>query len=245
LPFGPEADEYMAWMFYGNGLKLAQQMYDEAGYQIITIPAALLVPETSGWFTKPINSVEDLKGMKMRFYGYGGEVMQKLGMSIALLPPAELFPALEKKVLDATEFSMPTIDHRLGFYKIAKYNYFPGWHQQASFVDLIVSKKKWDKLSKGQQTTLRMACMAGITNSIAEGESSQGAVVKANKMQRGVNNMYWSQEMLDTFKAKWMEVASELKQKDAFFAKAYDDLMKFREEYAFWQSKGFLPRGCE
>ena len=112
-------------------------------------------------------------------------------------------------------------------------------------IDLLISKKKWNKLSKGQQAMIRMACMAGITNSIAEGESSQGPVIKANKLERGVNNMYWSQEMLDIFKEKWLEVAVELKQKDAFFAKAYDDLMQFREEYAFWQSKGFLPRGCK
>jgi len=118
IPFGPEADEFMAWLYHGNGLKLDQEMYDEAGYNVKVIPLLMMTPETSGWYSKPINSVDDLKGLKIRFYGYGGTVMQKLGASVSMMPGSELFPALEKHVLDATEFSNPVIDQRLGFYKM-------------------------------------------------------------------------------------------------------------------------------
>ena len=245
IPYGPEATEYLAWMLYGNGLKLNQEMYDSAGYKVVVLPSVLLVPETAGWYTKPINSVDDLKGMKMRFYGLGGQAMQKLGMSITLMPAGELFPALEKKVIDATEFSMPTIDRRLGFYKLAKYNYFPGWHQQATFVDLLISKKKWDKLSKAQQSMIKMATMASLANSIAEGEAQQGAVIKENEEKMGVKNMFWSQDMLDTFRKAWEEVAAEQVAKDPMFKKVYDDLMAFRVEYDYWKTKGFLPRNCK
>jgi TRAP-type mannitol/chloroaromatic compound transport system substrate-binding protein len=125
VPFGPEAGEYMAWLYNGNGMKLYQEMYDQAGYNVHVTPCAIIAPETSGWFAKEINSPDDLKGLKMRFFGLGGKVMQKLGVSTSLLPGGEIFPALEKKAIDATEFSMPAIDKRLGFHKIVKYNYFP------------------------------------------------------------------------------------------------------------------------
>jgi TRAP-type mannitol/chloroaromatic compound transport system substrate-binding protein len=244
IPFGPEADEYMAWMFQGNGLKLDQEMYDQAGYNVKVLPAVLLVPETAGWFRKPIKSVADLKGLKMRFYGYGGQAMQKLGMSVSLMPPAELFPALEKGVLDATEFSMPTIDQRLGFYKIAKYNYFPAWHQQATWVDVLINKDKWNSLSKSQQKLMEMVTMASIVNCVAVGEATQGPIIKENIEKRGVKNMYWSDEMLETFKEAWEEVAAEMSAKDPFFKKAYEDLMAFRADYKYWNSLGFLPRNC-
>ncbi len=245
IPFGPEVGEYLAWMFYGNGMKLDQEMYDQAGYNVKVLPAIILTPESSGWFSKPIESVEDLKGIKMRFYGYGGQVMQKLGVSVSLMPPAELFPALEKGVLDATEFSMPTIDERLGFYKIVKYNYFPGWHQQASIADLYINKDKWNKLSKSQQKLIEITTRASLLNSIAQGEATQGRVIKENVEKRGVKTMYWSKEILDEFKKKWEEVATEMSAKDPFFKKAYEDLKAFREEYKYWQTLGFLPRNCK
>ena len=245
IPFGPEAGEYMAWYYHGNGGKLHQEVYDQAGYNVKLIPVALLVPETAGWFREPIESLDQLKGMKMRFYGLGGQAMQKLGMSITVMPSGDLFPALEKGVLDATEFSMPTIDQRLGFYKIAKYNYFPGWHQQATFLPLYINKDKWNKLSKTQQKLIELTAMASVTHSIAEGEATQAAIIKENIEKRGVKNMYWSQEMLDEFKKKWEEVAAEQCAKDPAFKKAYEDLKAFREEYKYWQSLGFLPRNCK
>ncbi|MEL6888362.1 MAG: TRAP transporter substrate-binding protein, partial [Pseudomonadota bacterium] len=139
VPFGPEAGEYMAWLYYGKGMELYQRMYDEAGYNVKVLPCAVLAPETSGWFAKEINSPEDLKGLKMRFFGLGGKVMEKLGVATSLLAGGEIFPALEKGAIDATEFSMPAIDQRLGFHKVVKYNYFPGWHQQATVFELLIN----------------------------------------------------------------------------------------------------------
>ena len=138
VPFGPEAGEYMAWLYYGNGMKLYQEMYDSNGYNVHVMPCAIISPETSGWFKKEINTPEDLKGLNMRFFGLGASVMEKLGVSTSQLPGGEIFGALEKGAIDATEFSQPAIDQRLGLYKIAKYNYFPGWHQQATIFERIM-----------------------------------------------------------------------------------------------------------
>ncbi|MGD9175186.1 MAG: TRAP transporter substrate-binding protein, partial [Desulfobacterales bacterium] len=207
VPFGPETGEFLAWMWYGNGRKLYQKMYDDAGYNVHVIPCGIIAPETSGWFASPINSIDDLKGLKMRFYGLGGKAVQKLGVSVSLLPGGEIFPALEKKAIDATEFSMPAIDARLGFYKVAKHNYFPGWHQQATLFELLINKDVWNGLSDQQKMIIEMMCVAATADSFAYTEAIQGQVIKENVEQRGVTLHYWSDDMLDAFKKVWQEVA--------------------------------------
>jgi len=121
VPFGPEAGEFLGWILYDDGATLWQRMYDEAGYDVKVMPCGIIAPETSGWFKNEINSVEDLEGLNMRFFGLGAEVMQRLGVSTSLLAGGDIFPALERGAIDATEFSMPLIDARLGFHKIASY----------------------------------------------------------------------------------------------------------------------------
>ena len=241
VPFGPEAPEFVAWLYYGNGMKLYQEMYDKHGYNVKVIPAGIISPETSGWFKSEINSPEDLKGLKMRFFGLGGDVMQKLGVSTTLLPGGEIFPALEKGAIDATEFSMPAIDQRLGLHKIAKYNYFPGWHQQATLFELLINKDVWNKMSKKQQNIIQTACKASILDSLAEGEASQFKPMKKNVEKNGVIIKTWSPEMLNTFKTTWLDVVEEQKVKDPFFAKVWKDLSEFRAGYAIWKQKAFLP----
>jgi len=243
VPFGPEAPEYLAWLYRGNGMKLYQEMYDKYGYNVKVFPVSIYCPETSGWFHKPIKSVGDLKGLKMRFYGLGGLAMQKLGVSVSMLPSGEIFPALEKRAIDATEFSMPSMDERLGFYKLVKYNYYPGWHQQATVGELLINKDTWNGMTPSQQALIEMACMANITNTLAHNEAIQGKVIRDNIEKRGVINMVWSDEMLGEFKKAWMEVVEENCAKDAFFKKVWEDLSAFRAEYAYWAKLGFLPRG--
>ncbi|MBC8258532.1 MAG: TRAP transporter substrate-binding protein [SAR324 cluster bacterium] len=242
VPFGPEAGEYLAWFLYGNGMKLYQEMYDSNGFNVKVLLCGMIAPETSGWFKKPINSVADLKGLSMRFFGLGGTVMNKLGVSTSLLPGGEIFPALEKGAIDATEFSMPAIDQLLGLHKIAKYNYFPGWHQQATSFELLVNKDVWNKMSNSQQAILEVACDSAITNSIAEGEAIQFDVMNDNVAKRGVKIMYWSDEMLNAFSSTWDQVAAEHSAEDAFFKKVWDDMSTFRKGYDTWQANAFLPR---
>ena len=242
VPFGPEAGEYMAWIYYGNGLTLYQEMYDQAGYNVHVVPCAIIAPETSGWFAKEINSVDDLDGLKMRFFGLGGKVMQKLGVATSLLPGGEIFPALEKGAIDATEFSMPAIDARLGFHKLVKFNYFPGWHQQATLFELLINKDVWNKASDQHKAIIENACKASMADSFAEGEAVQHDALIQNVEKHGVSIKQWSDEMLSTFRATWEEVAVEEASKDPFFKKVYDDMKAFRENYAIWKTNAFLPR---
>lgn len=242
VPFGPEAGEYMAWMYYGNGLDLYQRMYDDAGYNVKVLPCAVIAPETSGWFAKEINSAEDLKGLKMRFFGLGGKVMEKLGVATSLLPGGEIFPALEKGAIDATEFSMPAIDQRLGFHKVVKFNYFPGWHQQATVFELLINKDVWNEASEQHQNILASACKASMADSFAEGEALQFAAMKDNVENNGVTMKQWSPEMLDLFRSTWEEVATEESANNDFFAEVYADMATFREGYQMWKENAFLPR---
>ena len=242
VPFGPEAGEYMAWLYYGNGMDLYQGMYDQAGYNVHVLPCAIIAPETSGWFSKEINSKDDLKGLKMRFFGLGGKVMQKLGVAISLLPGGEIFPALEKGAIDATEFSMPAIDKRLGFHKVVKYNYFPGWHQQATVFELLVNKDVWNEMSDQHKALTENACKASMTDSLAEGEAIQFEAMQENIDKNGVHIMQWSDEMLALFKTTWDEVAVEEAANDAYFKTVLDDLTEFRDGYKLWKENAFLPR---
>ncbi|WP_424830592.1 TRAP transporter substrate-binding protein [Ruegeria sp.] len=242
VPFGPEAGEYMAWLYYGNGLSLYQEMYDQAGYNVHVIPCAIIAPETSGWFATEINSPEDLNGLKMRFFGLGGKVMQKLGVATSLLPGGEIFPALEKGAIDATEFSMPAIDARLGFHKLVKFNYFPGWHQQATVFELMINKDTWNETSDQHKAIIENACKASMADSFAEGEAIQHAALIDNVENNGVTIKQWSPEMLDTFQATWEEVAAEEAANDAFFAKVLTDMNEFRDGYDLWKTNAFLPR---
>ena len=242
VPFGPEAGEYMAWLYYGNGLSLYQEMYDQGGFNVHVVPCAIIAPETSGWFAKEIKSPEDLKGLKMRFFGLGGKVMQKLGVATSLLPGGEIFPALEKGAIDATEFSMPAIDKRLGFHKLVKFNYFPGWHQQATIFEILVNKDVWNGMSDQHKAILNNACKASMADSFAEGEAIQYEAMNENTEKNGVSIKKWDDDMLALFKKTWEEVAAEEAGNDAFFKKVLDDMNGFRNNYDVWKKNAFLPR---
>ncbi len=237
VPFGPSAGEYMGWVFYGGGKELMDKIYAKHG--IKSIMCGVIAPEASGWFRKEINSVDDLKGLKMRFFGLGAKVMEKIGVSTQLIAGGDIYPALERGSIDATEYSMPAIDLNLGFYQIAKHYYFPGWHQQATLFDLMMNKAKWDALSETQQAQIEVSCGDNFREGLAEGEAIQGKALKELKA-KGVQIHRWSPEILDTLQSAWNDVAAELAAEDATFKEAWESLQAFRAEYAEWKAVGYL-----
>ena len=242
LPFGPSGPEFLAWLKFGGGMELYQEMYTQHGYNVKVLACGMSPPESSGWFTKPIRSIKDLKGLKIRFYGLGGEVMRKLGASPSLIPGGEIFPALEKKAIDATEYSLPVVDEKLGFYKVAKYNYFPGWHQQSTVFELLINKNFWEKMKKSHRFLVEMACNDAIVYSMAYAEAAQYKTMQRFVKKHGVKLKKWSPKILARFKTAWNQVAKEMSAKDPFFKKVYTHLEKFREGYKIWQDHAFLPR---
>ena len=242
VPFGPEAGEILGWMMYDDGRELYQRLYDEGGFNVHVIPCGITAPETSGWFKNEINSVADLEGLNMRFFGLGAEVMQRLGVSTSLLAGGDIFPALERGAIDATEFSMPRVDARLGFYNIAKFNYFPGWHQPATVYELLINKDRWEDLDERAQMQIEIACMANLTDNYAEGEATNYAAMVDNVENQGVTIKQWSPEILATLEATWNEIAAELAAEDEFFAEVWTDLQEYREGYKVWGDNIYLPR---
>ena len=242
VPFGPEAGEFMGWILYDDGAALWQEMYDTNGYNVVATPCGVIAPETSGWFRKEIKSVEDLKGLNMRFFGLGAKVMQKLGVSTSLLGAKDIFPALERGAIDATEFSMPRIDARLGFHKIAKYNYFPGWHQPSTLFELLINRDVYEGLSETAKSQIEVACLANIMTNYAEGEATNYAAMVSNVEDNGVKLMQWSPEILATYETTWNEVVKELAADDPFFQKVWSDLQDYRKGYSVWAKSIYLPR---
>ncbi len=240
VPFGMNPWEFSAWMYYGGGDELLKEIF--APHNVVPIYCGVVSPETAGWFRKEINSLDDLKGLKIRFAGIGGKVMQKVGASVTVLPGGEIFQALEKGVIDGTEFSIPTADEQYGFYKVAKYNYFPGWHQPFTAQYLYVNKGSWDKLSPENQAMINTACIAGVNMSLSKSEAKQAAAIKFFKEQ-GVTTTTLSPKILAGLQKATDEVLDEEAGKDAMFKKVVDAQRTFAKSYATWADLGYLPRG--
>lgn len=238
-PFGMEPWEYTAWWYEGGGKALGEEVYGKR--DIHPILCGINGPETAGWFAKEITSLSDFEGLKIRFAGLGGEVMQKAGASVTLMPGSEIFQALEKGALDATEFSMPAVDELLGFYKIAKNNYFPGWHQTYTAFHLIINKSTWDGLADDTKAILDTACAATVIRSLSRGEAIQGDVIRGFE-EKGVKVHKFSNEILAELQTLTEEVMAEQAQADDDFKKVYDSQEAFVKSYQTWKNLAYLPR---
>ncbi|CUB05317.1 TRAP transporter substrate-binding protein [Marinomonas fungiae] len=238
VPFGMEPWEYAAWWYEGEGQALGEALY--AKHNIHPVLCSVIGPETAGWFKKEINTMEDFQGLKIRFAGIGGKVLQKAGASVTSMPSSEIFPALEKGAIDATEFSMPAIDEILGFDKVAKNNYFPGWHQTFTASHLVVNKDVWDGLSPESQAIIDMACTAGTMRALTHGEALQGKVLQRFKSE-GINTQKLPPEMLSGLKQLTDEVMLEIAATDEDFDKIYQSQKAFSKEYKAWRELAYLP----
>ena len=239
VPFGMEPWEYASWWFEGEGAGLAAELYHKQN--IHPLLCSTIGPETAGWYRKPITSLDDMKGLKIRFSGLGGMVLNRIGASATLMAGGEIFAALEKGTLDATEYSMPAIDEILGFYKIAKYNLFPGWHQPSTSTHLLINLDEWKKMAKSDQALFEMACTAATMRAITTGEALQGKIIKGFP-DKGVTAAKLPDEVLNELKKVTDEVMKEEAAKDPDFAKIWASQQAFHDDYQVWKEIGYLPR---
>ncbi len=239
VPFGMEPWEYSAWWYEGGGRQLGEEIY--AKQNVHPVLCGIIGPETAGWFKFEIKSLDDIKGLKMRFAGLGGKVMQKAGASVTMLPGGEIFQALEKGAIDATEFSMPIIDQLLGFHKITKNNYFPGWHQQFTAEHLLVNKEVWEGLDGANKALINMACTAGVTRNMSKGEAIQGAVMETFA-EKGVTARKLPDSILRELKSLTDTVLAEEANRDADFKRVLQSQTEFRKTYQSWKGMAYLPR---
>ena len=237
VPFGPAAPEYMAWFYHGGGQEMLDELY--AAHNLKSLLCMIFPPEASGWFRTEIRSVDDLKGLKMRFFALGARVMEKVGVSTQLLAGGDIYPALELGTIDATEYASPAIDRNLGFHEIASHYYFPGWHQQSTWAEILLNLEKWNALDPRHQRLFEVACGDMVREAVSYGEAAQVPALEYLEGQ-GVQLHRWSPEMLQTFATAWDEVAAEEAAANETFARAWESLKAFRARYATWRELGYL-----
>lgn len=237
IPFGPSAAEYLAWYDHAGGRALFEKIYHRNN--IHGLICGISPPEAAGWYKRPIETVADFKGLKIRFFGLGGKVLEKLGASVQLLSGGDIFPALELGTIDGTEFSVPAVDLKMGFYQAAKHYYFPGWHQQSTFYELMINLDAWNALSPLHKAQIEAVCSANIRYGLSEGEALQVEAM-AELEQKAVVFHTWSPEILDALRQAWEEVAAELSASDPDFAYGLQSLNDFRTAHRQWRDRGYL-----
>ena len=239
VPFGMEPWEYSAWWFEAGGRGLVEALY--AKYGVFPVLCGVIGPEAAGWFRRPIERLDDLQGLKIRFAGLGGKVIERLGASVTMIPGGEIFQALEKGVIDATEYSLPSVDAALGFDRVASHNYFPGWHQPFTTAHLVVNLGVWEALAPAQRASLEVGCTAGVTRNLARGEALQGGVLKA-LAAKGIETGRFPDQVLRELERVTAQVLADEASRDEDFRVILASQRAFRAEYARWKRLAYLPR---
>jgi len=233
LPFGLNARQQNAWMYHGGGLQLMREFLK--GYNIIQFPAGNTGAQMGGWFRKEIKTVKDLQGLKMRIGGTGGLVMGKLGVVPQQIAGGDIYPALEKGTLDAAEWVGPYDDEKLGFYKVAKHYYYPGWWEGGAELDLIVNIKAWEALPPDYKSVLESACAEANVDMLAKYDALNPPALK-RLLANGVKLLPFSNEILaECYKAA-QSLYDEIAAKNAKFKKIYEPWKAFRDEQVQWAS---------
>ena len=235
VPFGPPAREYLAWMDFGGGKSLYEELLHGRG--VHGVICGVISPEGAGWFREEITSTRDLKGLRMRIFGLGARVMAKLGVEPRPLQEGEIFLALENGSIDAAEYSMPAVDRELGFQTLLKHYYFPGWHQPATLLSLIINLDLWNDLSATQRAQIEAVCGDNVRYGLAEGEAIQFGALK-ELYASGVKLHRWPAAMMESFRGAWDQVVAEEIEADADFRRVWRSLNGFRRDYAIWDELG-------
>jgi len=228
-----------AWMYHGGGMELMREFYKD--YNIINFPAGNTGAQMGGFFRKELKTVADMKGLKMRIGGFAGTVIAKMGAVPQQLAAGDIYPALEKGTIDAAEWVGPYDDEKLGFNKVCKFYYYPGWWEGGPQLDLFVNVAEWAKLPKEYQNILEAACWEANTWMVAKYDAQNPAALK-RLVGSGTKLAAFSKEiMVASYKAS-LEVYKEASEKSPHFKKIYESMTKFREEQLLWfrvAEKGF------
>jgi TRAP-type mannitol/chloroaromatic compound transport system substrate-binding protein len=227
VPFGLTARQQTAWLHYGGGLELMGEVYADFG--IVPLPCGNTGAQMGGWFRRPVATLADLSGLRMRIPGIGGEIMSRLGASVQVLGGPEIYPALERGAIDATEWVGPYDDEKLGFYQIAPNYYLPGWWEPGLSATLQVSRAAWDQLPEAYQQLVRTACRESNEDMLARYDAENPLALERLVNDHGVRLRVFSDEIL---RAAWRESNAFLEERaaaDATFRRVYESWRAFRE----------------
>ncbi len=233
IPFGLNARQQDAWQLRAGGFELLDPLFADFG--CYGIPMGNTCAQMGGWFRKEIKTVADLKGLKFRIGGFAGNVIKRLGVVPQSIAPSDIYPALEKGALDAVEWIGPYDDEKLGFYKVAKYYYYPGWWEGGAHAHLLINRSKWNGLSKSYQSIITAAAREAGVGMTARYDYLNPPAMK-RLIAKGTQLRPFSAEILEaSFKAA-NDVYADMGKRNARFKKILDSIMAFhRESYSWWQ----------
>lgn len=236
VPFGLTAQEFNAWIHHGGG----QALWDEvsAQFNIKAMPCANTGVQLGGWFTREINSLEDLKGLKMRMPGLGGEVFRRLGVNIVALPGPDIFPALQNGTIDATEWIGPYNDLAFGFHRVAKFYYVPGIHEPGSCLSLGINLGVWATLTPAQQAIVTHAALAEDGFTMAEITMQSGPALQTLLSAHGVELRRFSDPILAELARVGEEVVAESATADPLTARVHASYVAARAALRGWTEVG-------
>jgi TRAP-type mannitol/chloroaromatic compound transport system substrate-binding protein len=232
-PFGLNARQQNAWFYEGEGQKLIDEF--GAKFNSKCLLAGNTGAQMGGWFKKEITSVDDFKGLKMRIGGWAGKTLGKLGLVAQQLAGGDIYPALEKGTIDAAEWVGPYDDEKLGFYKIAKYYYYPGWWEGGTTNHLLINLPKWNELPKNYQAILTMAAGYANVEELARYDARNPLALK-RLVANGVQLRPFSQAVMEACLKASNEVNTETSAVNPSYKKVWDSIAAFRgDEYLWWQ----------
>ena len=231
LPFGLTTRQQNAWMYHAGGIDTLNAFFKD--YGVIAFPAGNTGAQMGGWFRNPVNTLADFKGLKMRIPGLGGQVMARIGAVPQALPGGDIYPALERGAIDATEWVGPYDDEKLGFYKIAKNYYYPGWWEPCSMYHVMVNQAKWDSLPKQYQEAVISAAREANIDMVAEYDAKNRLALQRLKAAGVQFHKYSDDIMRGSYKAA-TELYEDEAAKNAKFKAVYEPWKKFRGEEAQW-----------
>jgi TRAP-type mannitol/chloroaromatic compound transport system substrate-binding protein len=233
LPFGLNARQMNAWIYNGGGQELLDEFY--ASYNVLYFAGGNTGCQMGGWFRKEVKTLADLKGLKMRIAGLGGNIFAELGAVPQQIAGGDIYPALEKGTIDAAEFVGPYDDEKLGFYKVAKHYYYPGFWEPGPTINFFVNKAEWAKLPKVYQEAFRAAAYESNVTMMADYDH-KNPIALAKLLQGGTKLHAFSDEILKAaYKAAQALYADEASKNPAF-KKVYTSFEKYRKSQNAWFS---------
>lgn len=239
VPFGLNFQGMNAWLYNAGGLDLWHELYKPLG--LIAFPMGNTGVQMTGWFRKPITSIADFNGLKMRIPGLAGKVYKEIGVDVKLLPGGEIFPALERGVIDAAEFVGPYQDRRLGLQNAAKYYYTTGWHEPSNATELLISLKVWEKLPADLQEIVKVAAMACNLESHAWSEANNADALDDLVKNFGVKADVLPAEVVAKLKTLTFDVLEAEAAKDPRTKKVHESFMAFRAKHRSWAAVSEKP----
>lgn len=233
IPFGMNAHEVSGWLYHGGGLDLWREVYEPFG--LVPIPAGNTGVQTGGWFNKRIDSMQDLRGLRIRIPGLGGEVLGRVGATPIAIPGSEVFTSLQTGAIDAAEWVGPYNDVAMGLHQAARYYYYPGWHEPGPALECIVNREAWEQLPDDLKAIVRVACQAAGLDMVSEFMARNAGALSQLEADPSVEVLSFPPDVLAGLKAATLEVVEELAAADPVVARVWDSYRTFLAESEAWQ----------